>query len=69
MLSVVDFVEALIDGFVVIGAFVNTQVSALIEIEIEIEIELEIEVEIEVLEEPGGLFETLETLNDLEPLF
>ena len=57
-------VEALFDGFVV-----NMQASALIEIGIEIEIELEIEVEIEVLEEPGGLFETLETLNDLEPLF
>ena len=63
MLSIVDFVEALIDGFVVIDAFVNMQASALIEIEIEIEIE------IKVLEEPGGLFETLETLNNLEPLF
>ena len=67
MLSIVDFVEASIDGFVVIDAFVDMQASALIEIEIEIE--LEIEVEIEVLEEPGGLFETLETLNNLEPLF
>ena len=63
MLSIVDFVEALIDGFVVIDAFVNMQASTLTEIEIEIE------VEIEVFEEPGGLFETLETLNNLEPLF